>query len=87
MMGEEKMRLISMGKMYIFEMPVRFVVWIVITIEVKFVDWFVPDRILLFFMNTLDKRVPPKAIDNVIDEVDRYIPNKALSSLISAADE
>jgi hypothetical protein len=58
----------------------------VITLEVKAVERFVPDRLLLFYLNTLDKRVPAKAIDGIIDGLDR-LPPKVRSSLISAADE
>ena len=72
---------------YILFLPGKIISRIVITIEVKLVDLFVPDRVLLFFMNTLDKRVPPKAIDTVIDEVDKHVPKRVRSSLISAADE
>jgi hypothetical protein len=58
----------------------------VITLEVKAVERFVPDRLLLFYLNTLDKRVPAKAIDGIIEGLDR-LPPKVRSSLISAADE
>jgi len=58
----------------------------VISLEVKVVERCVPDRLLLFYLNTLDKRVPPKAIDTVIEGLDK-VPPKVRSSLITAADE
>ncbi len=68
------------------EPPAKFVSKKVITLEVKAVERFVPDRLLLFYLNTLDKRVPPRAIDGIIDGLDR-LPPKVRSSLITAADE
>jgi len=70
----------------ILEPPAKFVYGKVISLEVKVVDRFVPDRLLLFYLNTLDKRVPPKAIDGIIDGLDK-LPPKVRSSLITAADE
>ena len=70
----------------IFEPPAKFVSKKVISLEVKLVDRLVPDRLLLFYLNTLDKRVPPKAIDTVINGLDK-LPQKVRSSLITAADE
>jgi hypothetical protein len=70
----------------ILEAPAKFVYGKIISLEVKMVDRFVPDRLLLFYLNTLDKRVPPKAIDGIIDGLDK-LPPKVRSSLITAADE
>jgi len=70
----------------ILEPPAKFVYRNVISLEVKVVDKCVPDRLLLFYLNTLDKRVPPKAIDGVISGLDK-LPPKVRSSLITAADE
>ena len=58
----------------------------VISLEVKTVDRYVPDRLLLFYLNALDNRVPPKAIDGVINRLEKLSP-KVRSSLITAADE
>jgi hypothetical protein len=58
----------------------------VISLEVKTVDRYVPDRLLLFYLNALDNRVPPKAIDGVINRLEK-LPPKVRSSLITAADE
>jgi len=58
----------------------------VISLEVKTVERYVPDRLLLFYLNALDNRVPPKAIDGVINRLEK-LPPKVRSSLITAADE
>ena len=71
-------------KLYRFEPPVRFVSKRVILLEVKAVDRYVPDSMLLLFMNTLDKRVPPEVIDGVISGLD-VLPPKLRSSIITAA--
>jgi len=70
----------------IFDLPTKFVSHKVISLEVKAVEKFVPDRLLLFYLNTLDRRVPPKAIDGIINGLDK-LPPKVRSSLITAADE
>ena len=49
----------------VFRPPVKFVSHKVITLEVRAVDRLVPDRLLLFYLNTLDRRVPPKAIEGI----------------------
>jgi len=64
----------------------KFVYGKIISLEVKLVDRCVPDRLLLFYLNTLDKRVPPKTIDEIINRLDK-LPPKVRSSLITAADE
>jgi len=76
----------SREKRSIFEPPAKFISKKVISLEVKLVERWVPDRLLLFYLNTLDKRVPPKAIDTVINGLDK-LPQKMRSSLITAADE
>lgn len=70
----------------ILETPAKFIYGKAISFEVKVVERCVPDRLLLFYLNTLDKRVPPKAIDRIIDGLDK-LPPKVRSSLITAADE
>lgn len=72
-------------KMSLSEPLFKFVAERVISLQVKAVDRYVPDGLLLLFMNTLDKRVPPKAIDVVINGLD-ILPPKVRSSLITAAD-
>ena len=69
----------------VFRPPAKFVSHKVITLEVRAVDKLVPDRLLLFYLNTLDRRVPPKAIQGIIRGLDK-LPPKVRSSLISAAD-
>jgi len=73
-------------KKSIIEPPAKFLSKKIISLEVKLVEKLVPDRLLLFYLNTLDKRVPPKVIDTVIDELDR-LPQRVRSSLITVADE
>ena len=78
--------MLSRNRKSVFEPPAKFISKKLITLEVKLVDRLVPDRLLCFYLNTLDKRVPPKAIDGVINGLDR-LPQKVRSSLITAADE
>jgi hypothetical protein len=66
--------------------PVKFVTKKVLALEARAVERFVPDRLLLFYLNTLDKRIPPKAIDGIVEGLDK-LPPKVRSSLITAADE
>jgi hypothetical protein len=71
--------------MYRFDPAVRFVLTRIIPVYVKAVDRYVPDSLLLLFMNTLDKRVPPEVIDGVVSGLD-VLPPKVRSSLITAAE-
>jgi hypothetical protein len=73
-------------RLSVFEPPAKFVSEKVISFEVKLVESLVPDRLLLLIMNTLDNRVPPRAIDGVIKSLDK-LPPKVRSTLIYAADE
>jgi hypothetical protein len=66
--------------------PTKYVYRKVASLEVKVVDKCVPDRLLLFYLNMLDKHVPPKAIDGIISGIDK-LPPKVRSSLITAIDE
>jgi len=66
--------------------PAKFVSKKVISLETRAIERFVPDRLLLFYLNVLDKRVPPKAIDGIVEGLDK-LPPKVRSSLITAADE
>ncbi len=67
----------------IIQPPAKFVSRKVISLESKIVDRFVPDRLLLFYLNTIDNRIPPRAIDGVINGLGR-LPRKVRSSLITA---
>lgn len=69
-----------------FEPPAKFVSEKVLSFEVKLVDSLVPDRLLLLIMNTLDNRVPPRAIKGVIKGLVK-LPPKVRSTIIYAADE
>jgi len=59
----------------------------VISLQVKVIDKYMPDKALLYGINALDKSVPPKVISSVVDSLYDYVPNKVRSTLISAADE
>ena len=63
--------------------PGRFVSHKIMSLETKIVERFVPDRLLLFYLNTLDNRVSVKAIDGVVNGLGR-LPRKVRSSLITA---
>ena len=67
----------------IIQPPAKFVSRKVISLESKIVDRFVPDRLLLFYLNTIDNRIPARAIDGVINGLGR-LPRKLRSSLITA---
>jgi len=72
-------------KTHSFEWLVRFVAEKEGSLFVKFVDIFVPDSMLLFCMNLLDRRISPKVINITIHEIDKYVPSKVRSSLIEAS--
>lgn len=74
----------SKRKIHRFEWLVRFVAEKEVSLFVKFVDIFVPDSMLLFCMDLLDRRISAKVIDITIYEIDKYVPSKVLSSLIEA---
>ena len=59
----------------------------VISLQVRMVDKYVPDKALLYTINALDNHTPPKIISSVVDGLYDYVPNKVRSSLITAADE
>ena len=69
----------------VFEPPAKYISGKVISLEVMLIDVCVPDRLLLFLVNTLDKRVPPGAINGVVNGLDK-LPRRVRSSLIYAAD-
>jgi hypothetical protein len=58
----------------------------VITLEVKAVNAFVPRRLLLFYVNLLDRRVPPKIKTFVVDGIGK-LPEDVRASLLVVADE
>lgn len=58
----------------------------VIALEVKAVNACLPQRLLLFYMNVLDRRVPPKVKASIVDGIGK-LPEDVRASLIVAADE
>lgn len=73
----------SQSSTSIIKSPAKFVSHKVISLETRIVERFVPDRLLLFYLNTLDNRVPVKAIDGVVNGLGK-LPRKVRSSLITA---
>jgi hypothetical protein len=58
----------------------------VIGLEVKAVDACVPPRLLLFYLNFLDRRVPPKVRTSIADGIGK-LPEDVRASLLVVADE
>lgn len=59
----------------------------VISFQIKVIDKYVPDKVLLHTINALDKHIAPKVMPSVVDGVYEYVPNKVRSAVIAAADE
>ena len=58
----------------------------VIALEVKAVNACVPPRLLLFYVNLLDRRVPPKVKTSIVHGIGK-LPEDVRVSLLVAADE
>jgi len=58
----------------------------VVALEVKAVNAFVPRRLLLFYVNLLDRRVPPKVKTSIVDGIGK-LPEGVRASLLVVADE
>jgi hypothetical protein len=58
----------------------------VIALEVKAVNAYVPRRLLLFYVNLLDRRVPPKVKTSIVDGIGK-LPEDVRASLLVVADE
>jgi hypothetical protein len=58
----------------------------VIALEVKAVNAYVPQRLLLFYVNLLDRRVPPKVKASIVHGIGR-LPEDIRASLLVVADE
>ena len=58
----------------------------VIGLEVKAVNACVPRRLLLFYLNFLDRRVPPKVKTSIVDGIGK-LPEDVRASLLLVADE
>jgi hypothetical protein len=58
----------------------------VIALEVRAVNAYVPRRLLLFYVNLLDRRVPPKIKTSIVDSIGR-LPEDVRTSILRVADE
>ncbi len=77
----------SKAKRSILEPPAKFVYGKVLSLDAKVVEKCVPDKLLLLFMNALDKRASPKTINAIIDKIEKYISANVRASLLAVADE
>ncbi len=59
----------------------------VVSLQVKMIDKYAPDRALLFTINMLDKHVPNRLISFIIAAIEKYVPENVRASIITAADE
>jgi len=66
--------------------PARNISHKVIALEVKAVNAFVPRRLLLFYVNLLDRRVPPKVKTSIVDGIGK-LSEDVRASLLAVADE
>jgi hypothetical protein len=66
--------------------PARNISHKVIALEVKAVNVFVPRRLLLFYVNLLDRRVPPKVKTSIVDGIGK-LSEDVRASLLAVADE
>jgi hypothetical protein len=66
--------------------PARNICHKVIALEVKAVNAFVPRRVLLFYVNLLDRRVPPKVKTSIVDGIGK-LSEDVRASLLAVADE
>ena len=66
---------------------VRFYLDSVALIDTIFIERFVPDRLLLYLMHTLDRIVRPPTINMLIKKMDILVSPKVRSSLIEVADQ
>ena len=58
----------------------------VIALEVRAVNAYVPRRLLLFYVNLLDRRVPPKVKASIVDGIGK-LPENVRTSILLVADE
>ncbi len=58
----------------------------VIALEVRAVNAYVPRRLLLFYVNLLDRRVPPKVKTSLVDGIGK-LPEDVRASILAVADE
>ena len=57
-----------------------------IALEVRAVNAYVPRRLLLFYVNLLDRRVPPKVKTSLVDGIGK-LPEDVRTSILVVADE
>ena len=76
------MRLFSSNKRL-----VRFYLDSAVLLDTIYIDRFVPDKLLLYLMNTLDRRVRPHKINTLIKKMEILVSPKVRSSLIEVADQ
>jgi len=55
-------------------------------LEVRAVNAYVPRRLLLFYVNLLDRRVPPKVKASIVDGIGK-LPEDVRTSILLVADE
>jgi hypothetical protein len=58
----------------------------VIALEVRVVNACVPRRLLLFYVNLLDRRIPPKVKTSIVDGIGK-LPEDVRTSILVVADE
>lgn len=57
-----------------------------IALEVRAINAYVPQQLLLFYMNLLDRRVPPKVKTSIVNSIGR-LPEDVRASILVVADE
>ncbi len=57
-----------------------------IALEVRAINAYVPQQLLLFYMNLLDRRVPPKVKTSIVNGIGR-LPEDVRASILVVADE
>jgi hypothetical protein len=56
-------------------------------LDTIFIDIFVPDKLLLRLMNTLDRIVRPQTVETLMEKMEILVSPKVRSSLIEVADQ
>jgi hypothetical protein len=66
---------------------VRFYLDKAVLLDTIFIDRFVPDILILYLMNTLDRILRPQRINSLIKKLEMLVSPKVRSSLIEVADQ
>jgi hypothetical protein len=66
--------------------PIRSLSHRVIALEVKAVNAYIPRRLLLFYVNLWDRRVPPKVKTSIVDGIGK-LPEDVRVSILAVADD